>query len=321
MAHYLVTGGAGFIGSHLAEELIRRGERVRVVDSLITGKRDNLAHLPQVEFLEGDLADPAVAHRAVAGVDYVLHQAAIPSVPRSVQDPITSNRANIDAALNVLVAARDARVKRLVYAGSSSAYGNTPTLPKVETMAPAPLSPYALQKLVAEQYCQMFTQLYGLETVTTRYFNVFGPRQDPSSAYSGVISLFISSLCEGRAPRIYGDGEQTRDFTYVGNVVDGVLRACHAEAVSGEVINVATGGRISLNQLFQVVRTLTGAKVEPTYDEPRAGDVKDSQADISKAHRLLGYTPIVSFEEGLNRTVAWYRASQVPSDTLPPLVN
>ena len=321
MAHYLVTGGAGFIGSHLAEELIRRGERVRVVDSLITGKRDNLAHLPQVEFLEGDLADPAVAHRAVAGVDYVLHQAAIPSVSRSVQDPITSNRANIDAALNVLVAARDARVKRLVYAGSSSAYGNTPTLPKVETMAPAPLSPYALQKLVAEQYCQMFTQLYGLETATTRYFNVFGPRQDPSSAYSGVISLFISALCEGRAPRIYGDGEQTRDFTYVGNVVDGVLRACHAEAVSGEVINVATGGRISLNQLFQVVRTLTGAKVEPTYDEPRAGDVKDSQADISKAHRLLGYTPIVSFEEGLNRTVAWYRASQVPSDTLPPLVN
>ena len=310
MSHYLVTGGAGFIGSHLAEELVRRGEQVRVVDSLITGKRDNLAHLPQVEFLEGDLADLEVAHRAVAGVDYVLHQAAIPSVPRSVQDPITSNRANIDAALNVLVAARDAKVKRLVYAGSSSAYGNTPTLPKVETMAPAPLSPYALQKLVAEQYCQMFTQLYGLETVTTRYFNVFGPRQDPSSAYSGVISLFISALCEGRAPMIYGDGEQTRDFTYVGNVVDGVLRACHAEAVSGEVINVATGGRISLNQLFQVVRSLTGAKMEPTYDAPRAGDVKDSQADISKAHRLLGYAPIVSFEEGLDRTVAWYRASR-----------
>ena len=310
MAHYLVTGGAGFIGSHLAEELVRRGEQVRVVDSLITGKRDNLAHLPQVEFLEGDLADPEVAHRAVAGVDYVLHQAAIPSVPRSVQDPITSNRANIDAALNVLVAARDAKVKRLVYAGSSSAYGNTPTLPKVETMAAAPLSPYALQKLVAEQYCQMFTQLYGLETVTTRYFNVFGPRQDPSSAYSGVISLFITALCEGRAPRIYGDGEQTRDFTYVGNVVDGVLRACHAKDASGEVVNVATGGRISLNQLFQVVRGLTGAKVEPTYDAPRVGDVKDSQADISKAHRLLGYTPIVSFEEGLDRTVAWYRGSR-----------
>src|SRR5687767_11374549 len=191
MAHYLVTGGAGFIGSHMAEELIRRGERVRVVDSLITGKRANLAHLPDVEFVQGDLADLDVARRAVQGVDYVLHQAAIPSVPRSVSDPITSNRANIDASLNVLVAARDAGVRRLVYAGSSSAYGNTPTLPKVETMNTAPLSPYALQKLVAEQYCQMFTQLYGLETVTIRYFNVFGPRQDPSSPYSGVISLFI----------------------------------------------------------------------------------------------------------------------------------
>src|SRR5215212_1124774 len=197
MAQYLVTGGAGFIGSHLSEELIRRGEKVRVVDSLITGKRENLAHLPEVEFIHGDLAEPGVAQRAVTGVDYVLHQAAIPSVPRSVQDPVTSNRANIDASLNVLVAARDAKVRRLVYAGSSSAYGNTPTLPKVETMGTAPLSPYALQKLVAEQYCQMFTRLYGLETVTIRYFNVFGPRQDPSSPYSGVISLFISALCGG----------------------------------------------------------------------------------------------------------------------------
>ena len=201
MAHYLVTGGAGFIGSHLAEELVRRGERVRIVDNLVTGKRHNLAHLPEIEFIEGDLADLAVARRAVAGVDYVLHQAAIPSVPRSVQDPITSNRANIDASLNVLVAARDEGIKRLVYAGSSSAYGDTPTLPKVETMPTAPLSPYALQKLVAEQYCQMFTRLYGLETVTIRYFNVFGPRQDPSSPYSGVISLFISALCEGGSRR------------------------------------------------------------------------------------------------------------------------
>jgi nucleoside-diphosphate-sugar epimerase len=312
MAHYLVTGGAGFIGSHLAEELVRRGEQVRVVDSLITGKRRNLEHLPQVEFVEGDLADEAVARRAVAGVDYVLHQAAIPSVPRSVQDPITSNRANVDASLNVLVAARDAGVKRVVYAGSSSAYGNTPTLPKVETMVTAPLSPYALQKLVAEQYCQMFTSLYGLETVTIRYFNVFGPRQDPSSPYSGVISLFISALCEGRQPRIYGDGEQTRDFTYVANVVDGVLRACHAREASGEVINVATGGRISLNELYRVVRDLTGARGEPLYEEPRAGDVRDSQADISKARRILGYEPLVSFEEGLNRTVTWYRATEVP---------
>ena len=311
MANYLVTGGAGFIGSHLAEELVRRGETVRVVDSLITGKRHNLAHLPRVEFVQGDLADLDVARRAVAGIEYVLHQAAIPSVPRSVEDPITSNRANIDASLNVLVAARDGGVKRVVYAGSSSAYGNTPILPKVETMATAPLSPYALQKLVAEQYCQMFTALYGLETVTIRYFNVFGPRQDPSSPYSGVISLFISALCEGKQPRIYGDGEQTRDFTYVANVVDGVLRACHAHGASGEVINVATGGRISLNQLFETVRDLVGASIEPAYVQPRAGDVRDSQADISKARRLLGYEPVISFEEGLERTVRWYRESQV----------
>jgi nucleoside-diphosphate-sugar epimerase len=312
MANYLVTGGAGFIGSHLAEELVRRGERVRVVDSLITGKRHNLSHLPDVDFQQGDLADFDVARRAVAGMDYVLHQAAIPSVPRSVQDPITSNRANIDASLNVLVAARDAGVKRVVYAGSSSAYGNTPTLPKVETMPTAPLSPYALQKLVAEQYCQMFTELYGLETVTIRYFNVFGPRQDPSSPYSGVISLFISALCEGRQPKIYGDGEQTRDFTYVANVVDGVLKACHAPQASGEVINVATGGRISLNQLFRTVRDLVGGSVEPIYEDVRAGDVRDSQADISKARRLLGYEPVVRFEDGLEKTVSWYRSSQVP---------
>jgi len=252
-----------------------------------------------------------VARRAVDGMEYVLHQAAIPSVPRSVQDPVTSNRANIDASLNILVAARDAGVKRLVYAGSSSAYGNTPTLPKVETMATAPLSPYALQKLVAEQYGQMFTALYGLETVTIRYFNVFGPRQDPSSPYSGVISLFISALCEGRQPTIYGDGEHTRDFTYVANVVDGVLRACTANGASGEVINVATGGRISLNTLFSTVRQLVGGSVQPVYAAPRAGDVKDSQADISKARHILGYQPQVSFEDGLAKTVAWYRASQM----------
>ena len=311
MATYLVTGGAGFIGSHLVEELVRRGERVRVVDNLSTGKRQNIAHLTSAEFVQGDLADLEVARRAVTGIDYVLHQAAIPSVPRSVQDPITSNRANIDASLNILVAARDAGVKRLVYAGSSSAYGDTPTLPKIETMPTAPLSPYALQKLVAEQYCQMFTRLYGLETVTIRYFNVFGPRQDPSSPYSGVISLFISALCEGRQPTIYGDGEHTRDFTYVANVVDGVLRACTAAGAGGEIINVATGGRISLNTLFKTIRDLVNARVEPIYAPPRPGDVKDSQADISKARRVLGYEPIVSFEEGLARTVAWYRDSHV----------
>src|SRR5574338_763262 len=257
MSNFLVTGGAGFIGSHLCEALLARGERVRVVDSLITGKRANLAHLGDaVEFMEGDLADLDVARRAVEGCEFVLHQAAIPSVPRSVKDPITSNRANIDATLNVAVAARDAGVRRVVYAGSSSAYGNTPTLPKHEDMPTAPLSPYALQKLVGEQYLQLFTKLYGLETVTIRYFNVFGPRQDPSSPYSGVISVFATALLEKRSPNIYGDGEQTRDFTYVANVVDGVLRACEAPEASGEVINVATAGRISLNDLLRTMNRI-----------------------------------------------------------------
>jgi nucleoside-diphosphate-sugar epimerase len=308
MSSYLVTGGAGFIGSHLTEELARRGHQVRVVDSLITGKRRNLDHVPGVDFLEGDLADLSVCTRAVDGIDYVLHQAAIPSVPRSVTDPIASNRANIDASLNILVAARDAGVKRVVYAGSSAAYGNTPTLPKHERMPTSPLSPYALQKLVAEQYCQMFTQLYGLETVVTRYFNVFGPRQDPGSPYSGVISLFAAAVIEGRRPTIYGDGEQTRDFTYVANVVDGVLRACEAPDVAGEVINVATGGRISLNQLLQTMNTIVGSNIEPIYAEWRSGDVKDSQADVTKARTLLGYVPLVSLATGLEQTIAWCRA-------------
>jgi nucleoside-diphosphate-sugar epimerase len=313
MAKYLVTGGAGFIGSHLSEELVRRGHTVRVADSLITGKRSNLDHLPGVEFLEGDLAEETFAKRAVEGVQYVLHQAAIPSVPRSVKDPIASNRANVDATLNVLVAARDAGVKRLVFAGSSSAYGNTPTLPKHEQMPTNPVSPYALQKVVGEQYLQMFTRLYGLETVSIRYFNVFGPRQDPTSPYSGVISVFATALIENRSPKIYGNGEQTRDFTYVANVVDGVLKACEAPGASGEIINVATGGRISLNQLFETVKKLVSATAAPDYAEPRAGDVQDSQADISKARRLLGYEPTVSFEEGLRRTVEWYRTATVPS--------
>jgi nucleoside-diphosphate-sugar epimerase len=307
MASYLVTGGAGFIGSHLAEELLRRGQTVRVVDSLITGKRRNLDAIPGAEFLEGDLAERDVADRAVGGIDYVLHQAAIPSVPRSVQDPVTSNRANIDASLNILVAARDAGVKRLVYAGSSSAYGNTATLPKREDMPANPLSPYALQKLVAEQYCQLFTSLYGFETVTIRYFNVFGPRQDPGSPYSGVISLFATALIKGQAPVIYGDGEQTRDFTYVANVVDGVLRAAEAPKAAGEVINVATGGRISLNELLRTMNRIVGTSLQPIYKEPRAGDVRDSQADITKAKHLLGYAPHVGLEEGLKHTLAWCR--------------
>jgi nucleoside-diphosphate-sugar epimerase len=310
MASYLVTGGAGFIGSHLSEELARRGHRVRVADSLVTGKRSNLDHIPGIEFLEGDLAELDVARAAVDGCDYVLHQAAIPSVPRSVKDPITSNRANVDATLNTLVAARDAGVKRLVFAGSSSAYGDTPVLPKHEGMPTNPLSPYALQKVVGEQYLQMFTKLYGLETVSIRYFNVFGPRQDPSSPYSGVISVFATALIENRSPKIYGDGQQTRDFTYVANVVDGVLRACEAPGASGQIINVATGGRISLNQLFYAIRDVVGGSLEPTYVEARQGDVRDSQADIRKAQELLGYEPSVSFEEGLSRTIEWYRAAQ-----------
>ena len=307
MATYLVTAGqASLVRSHRRTGSPRA--QVRVLDSLITGKRRNLDHIPGVEFVEGDLAEPGVADRAVQGVNYVLHQAAIPSVPRSVKDPVTSNRANVTATVNILVAARDAGVKRLVYAGSSSAYGNTPTLPKREDMPTNPLSPYALQKLVSEQYCQMFTQLYGFETVTTRYFNVFGPRQDPSSPYSGVISLFSTALLENRQPTIFGDGEQTRDFTYVANVVDGVLRCCEAPSAAGEVINVATGGRISLNELLKTMNQLLGTNIQAIYKEDRAGDVRDSQADISKAESLLGYKPTILLEEGLRRTLDWCRS-------------
>ena len=312
MASYLVTGGAGFIGSHLSEELVRRGHRVRVADNLSTGKRRNLDHVSGVEFMEGDLADLSFATRVVEGMDFVLHQAAIPSVPRSVKDPITSNRANIDATLNVLVAARDAGVKRLVFAGSSSEYGNTPTLPKREDMPTSPLSPYALQKVMGTEYCQMFTRLYGFETVVIRYFNVFGPRQDPSSPYSGVISVFSTALIEGRQPTIYGDGGQTRDFTYVANVVDGVLRACTAPNAPGEAINVACGIRISLNDLLAVMNGIVGTKLQAIYKDERAGDVRDSQADISKAKELLGYTPIVPLEDGLRHTLEWCR-SEAPT--------
>ncbi|MGQ0735674.1 MAG: SDR family oxidoreductase [Acidobacteriota bacterium] len=321
MASYLVTGGAGFIGSHLVQELLARGERVRVVDSFVTGKRANLTAalaaarvaagnapvaVREPELVTGDLADLSVAKDAVQGVDCVLHQAAIPSVPRSVEDPLTSNRANIDATVSLLVAARDAGVGRVVYAGSSSAYGDTPVLPKREDMAPNPLSPYALQKLVGEQYMQLFTQLYGLETVTIRYFNVFGPRQDPGSPYSGVISILLRALTEGWSPTLHGDGEQTRDFTYVANVVDGVLRASVAPHVAGEVINVATGTRISLNELFAIIKRLTASPLDATYGPARAGDVRDSQADIAKAERLLGYRAVVGLDEGLARTLAWF---------------
>ncbi|MGE0041188.1 MAG: SDR family oxidoreductase [Vicinamibacterales bacterium] len=315
MATYLVTGGAGFIGSHMAAELLRRGHTVRIADDLSTGKAGNLdairAEVPgrPFEFVEGDLADLEAARRAVAGAEIVLHQAAIPSVPRSIQDPVASHRANIDATFNVLAAAREAGVRRVVFAGSSSEYGDTPVLPKHEDMPPNPLSPYALQKVVGEQYLLQFTRHYGLETVSIRYFNVFGPRQDPGSPYSGVISLFIKALLEGRQPIIHGDGGQTRDFTYVANVVDGVLRAAEAGGVSGEQINVATGGRISLNELLATLKRILGSDLEAVYGPPRVGDVRDSQADISKAERLLGYRTIVPFEDGLARTVEWYRHS------------
>jgi nucleoside-diphosphate-sugar epimerase len=305
LATYLVTGGAGFIGSHLVEELLRRGESVRIADNFSTGRRANVP--AGVDVLEGDVADEPFAARAVAGCDYVLHQAAIPSVPRSVSEPIATNRANVDGTLAMLVAARDAGVKRLVFAGSSSVYGNAATLPKREDMRPGPMSPYALQKLVAEQYCQMFTALYGLETVTTRYFNVFGPRQQPGSPYSGVISLFIEALSTGQRPKIHGDGRQTRDFTYVGDVVRGVLAAATTPGVGGEVFNVAVGGRVSLLELVGTLQRLLKTQVEPILGPAREGDVRDSQADIVKARQKLGFEPQVSFEDGLRQTVAWYQ--------------
>ena len=310
MAMWVVTGGAGFIGSHLAEALVARGESVRVADSFTTGKAANLAAIrAAIEIVEGDLADPDVARRAVAGADYVLHQAAIPSVPRSVDDPATTHRANVDATLQVLLAARDAGVRRVVYAGSSSAYGNQDGLAKREDMPTRPLSPYALQKLVGEEYMRLFTELYGLETVTTRYFNVFGPRQDPSSPYSGVIALFVTAMLAGRPATITGDGGQTRDFTYVANVVDGVLKAATAPNVAGEVINVATGREISINELAQTLGRIIGVSAPAVHVDARAGDVRHSQADIGKARELLQYEPTVDLEQGLRRTVEWYRAS------------
>lgn len=308
MSLYLVTGGAGFIGSHLVEALLKRGDTVRVADNLSSGKRANLP--AGIDFVEGDLADDGVAARAVQGCDYVLHQAAVPSVPRSVNDPVGTNRANVDATLQVLVAARGAGVKRVVFAGSSSEYGNSQVLPKREDMRPAPITPYALQKWTGEQYCSMFTSLYGLETVSIRYFNVFGPRQAPDSPYSGVISLFIKAFLSGQAPLIHGDGRQTRDFTYVTNVVDGVLRAATTPGVSGEYINVATGGRVSLLELARALQLITGTDITPTFGPPRDGDVKDSQADIFKARKMLGYEPTVPFEEGLRHTVEWFKTQR-----------
>lgn len=301
MANYLVTGGAGFIGSHLVEELVRRGETVRVADNFYSGRRENIP--AGVELVEGDLADPVIASIAVKNMDYVLHEAAIPSVGKSVLDPMTSHRANVDGTLNVLLAARDNKVRRVIFAGSSSEYGDSPTLPKHEAMPVNPKSPYALQKVTGEEYCRLFTALYGLETVSIRYFNVFGPRQQANSPYSGVISLFIKALATGQSPMILGDGQQTRDFTYVSNVVDGVLRACTAPKASGEAINVATGGRVSLLELLETLNRIMGTSIAPTFGPAREGDVRDSQASIDKARRLLGFTPTVLLEEGLRRTI------------------
>ncbi|HUA98975.1 MAG TPA: SDR family oxidoreductase [Terracidiphilus sp.] len=311
MGSYLVTGVAGFIGRSIATVLLQRGERVRGVDSLITGKRENLAGLEAMEFIEGDLADPAVCARACAGVEVVFHEAALASVPRSVADPAATNRNCVDATLNVLVAARATGVRRVVYAGSSSAYGDTPTLPKHEGMTPNPISPYAVAKLAGEQYMRVFARVYGLETVVLRYFNVFGPYQDPASQYSGVLAVFCRRMLAGEQPTIYGDGEQSRDFTYIDNVVEANLLAASApaEKVSGQVMNAATGARITLNETFRLLCELTGYRGEPTYGPPRAGDIRHSLADIGLAGELLGYQPKVDFREGLRRTVEWYRTS------------
>ena len=306
-----MTGAAGFIGRSIAAALLARGESVRGIDSFITGKRANLAGLEGMEFIEGDLADPAACARACEGVDVVFHEAALASVPRSVADPVGTNVNCVDATLNVLVAARDAGVRRVIYAGSSSAYGDTPTMPKREEMLPSPISPYAVAKLAGEHYLASFTRVYGLETVTLRYFNVFGPYQDPTSHYSGVLAIFCRKMLKGEQPTIYGDGEQSRDFTYIDNVVHANLLAAEApaEKVSGEMMNAATGKQSTLNETYRILKELTGYQGEPAYGPARTGDVRNSLADISKAGERLGYKPLVDFREGLRRTVEWYRAS------------
>ncbi len=310
MATYLITGIAGFIGSSLARAVLARGDQVRGIDNLSTGKLSNISEiLPRIDFHEADLLDlPAVA-KACAGVDYIFHEAAIPSVPKSVLDPLGSNRANIDGTVNLLVAAKDAKVKRVVYAASSSAYGDTPILPKREDMFPSPISPYAVAKLASEYYMTSFYRCYGLETVSLRYFNIFGPRQDPTSPYSGVLAKFITQMLAGEPPTIFGDGAQSRDFTYIDNALAANLLACEAPAaaVAGRVFNVATGERFDLKQTFQLLKRLIGFPGDVRYAPERAGDVKHSLADLSQARQYLGYEPKVGFEEGLRRTIEWYR--------------
>jgi nucleoside-diphosphate-sugar epimerase len=318
MALYLITGIGGFIGSSLARELLKQGERVRGVDNFSTGRRENLSDiLNQIEFREADILDLDAMKLACSGADYVLHEAAIPSVPKSVLDPIGSNQANVDGTVNVLVAARDAKVKRVIYAASSSAYGDTPMLPKQEGMAPDPISPYAVAKLASEHYLTSFYRCYGLETVSLRYFNIFGPRQDPSSPYSGVLAKFITQMLGGKQPTIYGDGEQSRDFTYIDNAIEANLLACKASTtqVAGKVFNVATGRRVTLNETFGLLQGLTSYSGSPIYGSERGGDIKHSLADISLAEKYLGYKPKVSFEEGLRRTVDWYRSADLGPQT------
>ncbi len=311
MARYLITGAAGFIGRSIAAALLKRGESVRGVDNFITGKRTNLAGLEAMEFIEGDLVDPAVCARACTGIEIVFHEAALASVPRSVADPVATNRNCVDATLNLLVAARTAGVRRVIYAGSSSVYGDTPTLPKHEQMLPNPVSPYAVAKLAGEHYMRSFMRVYGLETVTLRYFNVFGPYQDPTSHYSGVLAIFCRKMLAGEQPTIFGDGEQSRDFTYIDNVVQANLLAAAArgDRVSGSAMNCATGSAVTLNQTFNILCGLTGYKGVPSYAAPRSGDIRHSLAEIRLAGELLGYAPQVDFPEGLRRTVEWYRQS------------
>jgi len=311
MARCLITGVAGFIGSALARAVLEQGDQVRGIDNFATGKRENLGEiLAQMDFRQIDLLDLEALREACVEVDYVLHEAAIPSVPKSVLDPLGSNRANVDGTVNLLVAARDAKVKRVVYAASSSAYGDTPTLPKREDMTPNPISPYAVAKLAGEHYMISFYRCYGLETVSLRYYNVFGPRQDPTSPYSGVLAKFITLMLKGEAPTIFGDGTQSRDFTYIDNTVEANLLAAKAPAaeVAGRVFNVATGRRVDLNEMFQALKKLTGYSGEVRYGPERGGDIKHSLADIAQAEKHMGYKPKVDFEEGLRRTVEWYRA-------------
>jgi nucleoside-diphosphate-sugar epimerase len=307
---YLVTGGAGFIGSNVVYELVRRGHEVRVLDDLSSGNEKNLAGVRnKIDFRAGSITDLAALQSACRGVEYVIHLAARTSVPRSVKDPLETNSVNIDGTLNALVAARDALVRRFVFAASSSAYGETPELPKLETMQPQPISPYGVTKFVGELYAQVFGRVYGLENTSIRYFNVFGPRQDPTSQYSGVLSRFMLALLQEQPPVIYGDGEQSRDFTYVENVVDETLRACEAQGASGMVFNGGTAARITLNQVLKSLERITGKKIHAQYEPPRTGDIRDSQADISLARRVLGYEPRVQFEEGLKRTWEWYKGA------------